>query len=169
MSPAAVRAVFSPDSDADLILLLTIYNPEDPDQVVLRIADGYTQRISSLETADDVVYGVRSRQEDFIFLPMEISLPSEDEAQAPKCSIVLNDVSRYAIPIVRTIKGPPKVLLELVLSTTPDTVETSFSGFYINSFTYNAESVSADLAMIDYEREPFPQHTFSPAYFPGMF
>jgi hypothetical protein len=169
MSPAAIKAVFSPDSDADLILLLTVYNPADPSEVVLRIADGYTGRITALETPDEVVYGVRSRGQDFIFLPMEISLPSEEEAQAPRCSLVLNDVSRYAIPIVRTITGPPKILMELVLSTSPDVVETSFAGFYINSFTYNAESVSGELAMIDYEREPFPQHSFSPAYFPGMF
>lgn len=169
MSPAAIRAVFSPDSDADLILLLTVYDPEDPSQVVLRLADGYTQRLTSLETADDVVYGVSSRGQDFMFLPMEISLPSEDEAQAPKCSLILNDVSRYAIPIVRTITAPPKILMELVLSSSPNTVEASFAGFYINNFTYNAESVSAELAMIDYEREPFPQHSFSPVYFPGMF
>jgi len=169
MSPAAIRAVFSPDSDADLILLLTVYDPQDPAQVVLRLADGYTGRITALETPDDVVYGVRSRNNDFIFLPLEISLPSEDEAQAPKCSLVLNDVSRYAIPIVRTIVGPPKITMELVLSSSPDVVEASFAGFYINSFTYNAESVTAELAMIDYEREPFPQHNFSPAYFPGMF
>lgn len=169
MSPAAIRAVFSPDSDADLILLLTVYNPDNPAQVVMRLADGYTGRLSSLETADDVVYGVHSRDQDFIFLPMEISLPSEEEAQAPKCSLVLNDVSRYAIPIVRTVTGPPKILMELVLSSSPNTVEASFAGFYINSFTYNAESVTAELAMIDYEREPFPQHSFSPAYFPGMF
>lgn len=169
MSPAAIRAVFSPDSDADLILLLTVYNPEDPSQVVLRLADGYTQRLTALETPDDVVYGVSSRGQDFMFLPMEISLPSEDEAQAPKCSLILNDVSRYAIPIVRTITAPPKILMELVLSSSPNTVEASFAGFYINNFTYNAESVSAELAMIDYEREPFPQHNFSPVYFPGMF
>lgn len=169
MSPAAIRAVFSPDSDTDLILLLTVYDPEDPSQVVLRLADGYTQRLTALETADDVVYGVSSRGQDFMFLPMEISLPSEDEAQAPKCSLILNDVSRYAIPIVRTITAPPKILMELVLSNSPNTVEASFAGFYINNFTYNAESVSAELAMIDYEREPFPQHSFSPVYFPGMF
>jgi hypothetical protein len=100
---------------------------------------------------------------------MEISLPTEEEAQAPRCSIVMKDVTKYIIPIVRTIVGPPKVKMELVLSKTPDTVEASFTGFYISSFSYNADSVTADLSMIDYEREPFPMHSFTPAYFPGMF
>ena len=167
MSPDAIRAIFSPEADSDLLFLLTIYDPTNPSTVVARICDGFTKRIS--ETADEVVYGVTSRSQDFVFLPMEISLPTEEEAQAPRCSIVLRDVTRYVIPIVRTIVGPPTVKMELVLAKTPDTVEASFSGFYISNFSYNADSVTADLSMIDYEREPFPMHSFTPAYFPGMF
>ena len=167
MSPDAIRAIFSPEADSDLLFLLTIYDPSNPNTVVARLSDGFTKRIS--ETADEVVYGVTSRSQDFIFLPMEISLPTEEEAQAPRCSIVLRDVTRYVIPIVRTIVGPPTVKMELVLSKTPDTVEASFTGFYISNFSYNADSVTADLSMIDYEREPFPMHSFTPAYFPGMF
>ena len=167
MSPDAIRAIFSPEADSDLLFLLTIYDPTNPSTVVARICDGFTKRIS--ETADEVVYGVTSRSQDFIFLPMEISLPTEEEAQAPRCSIILRDVTRYVIPIVRTIVGPPSVKMELVLSKTPDTVEASFTGFYISNFSYSADSVTADLSMIDYEREPFPMHSFTPAYFPGMF
>lgn len=167
MSAAALKAVFSPDADDDLITLLTIYDPINPNTVVARLADGYTKRIS--ETTSEVLYGVTSNNQDFTFLPMQISLPSEDEAQAPRCSIVLYDVTRQLTPIIRTITGPPRIKLELVLSKSPNVVEVSFSEFYINSFTYNAESVTADLAMTDYEREPFPQHSFTPRYFPGMF
>lgn len=167
MSPEAIRAVFSPEADADLYMLLTIYDPNNPATVIARLSDGYTQRIS--ETADDVVYGVVSRGNSYVFLPMEITLPSEEEAQAPKCSITLHDVTRYIMPLVRSLTGPPTVKLELILSKTPDIVEASFSEFYMTGVTYNAESVSADLVMIDYEREPFPSHSFTPALFPGMF
>lgn len=167
MSPEALKAVFSPDSDADLILLLTIYDPVNDTQVVARLADGFTKRLS--ETADEVFYGVTSRGQDFTFLPMEITLPTEEEAQAPRCSVVLHDVSRYIVPIVRTLTGPPKVKLELVLSKSPDIVEASFAGFYFSSFTYTANQVTGDLSMVDYEREPFPMHSFTPAYFPGLF
>jgi hypothetical protein len=167
MSPNALKAVFSPDSDDDLIILLTIYNPDDESEVIFRLADGYTKRIS--ETADEVIYGVTSNGNDYTFLPMQISLPSEDEAQAPRCSIVMYDVTRYLTPVIRTITAPPRIKLELVLSKSPDVVEVSFSDFYINNFNYNADSVTADLAMIDYEREPFPMHSFTPRYFPGMF
>lgn len=167
MSPSALRAVFSPDADDDLMILLTIYDPIDESNIIARIADGYTKRIS--ETSTDVVYGVTSNGNDFTFLPMEVTLPSEDEAQAPRCSIVMYDVTRHLTPIIRTITSPPRIKMELVLSKTPDVVEISFSDFYISNFTYNSESVTAELSMIDYEREPFPMHSFTPKYFPGMF
>jgi len=167
MSPNAIRAVFSPDADDDLITLLTIYDPANESVVLARLSDGYTKRISESDT--EVIYGVTSNEQDYTFLPMQISLPSEDEAQAPRCSVVLYDVTRYITPIIRTITGPPRIKLELILSKTPDVVEVSFSDFYINNFTYNSDSVTADLAMIDYEREPFPMHSFTPRYFPGMF
>ena len=48
MSPEAIKAVFSPDSDADLLLLLTIYDPDNSSTVVARLADGYTTRISEI-------------------------------------------------------------------------------------------------------------------------
>lgn len=167
MSAEAIRAVFSPEADSDLFFLITFYDPNNPNTVVARLCDGFTQRIS--ETADDVVYGVVSRGNNYIFLPMEITLPTEEEAQAPTCSITLHDVTRYIMPIIRSLNGPPSIKLELVLSKTPDVVEASFSEFYMTGITYNADSVSAQLSMINYDREPFPMHSFTPLLFPGMF
>ena len=167
MSPAAIRSVFSPEADADLFILLTIYDPTNPATVVARLCDGFTQRIS--ETDDDVVYGLISRGDTFTFLPMEITLPTEEEAQAPKCSLTIHDVTRYIMPIIRMLNGPPSIKLELILSKTPDTVEAAFNEFYMTSISYNAEAVSAQLMMIDYEREAFPTHSFTPKLFPGMF
>lgn len=167
MSPSALRAVFSPEADDDLMILLTIYDPINESNVLARLADGYTKRIS--ETESEVIYGITSNGNDYTFLPMEITLPSEDEAQAPRCAIILHDVTRYITPLIRTITAPPRVKMELVLSKTPDIVEISFSDFYISNFSYNSESVTAELSMIDYEREPFPMHSFTPKYFPGMF
>ncbi len=133
----------------------------------IRLCDSYTTRISENNT--DVMYGVVSRSKNYIFLPLEITLPQEDEAQAPRCSIVIRDVTRYLIPVIRELKEPPKVKLELVLSTTPNVVEVSFDGFYVTNFTYNRDQVTCELQMVNYEREPFPVHSFNPSTFPGLF
>lgn len=167
LSPEALRAVFSPDSDTDLITLVTIYSPTDDNTVLARVCDGYTQRIS--ENADEVLYGVISGGQEFIFLPLQITLPSEEEAQAPRCSLTIFDVTKYLTPTIKNLQGPPRIKLQLVLSKTPNVVEVSFDYFYISSITYNRDSVVCDLSMINLEREPFPMHSFSPTKFPGLF
>lgn len=167
LSPAALKAMFSPESSDTLIMLLTIYGENESPSTAIRIADGYTQRIS--ETARDITYGVISRTNAYTFIPLSITLPSEDEAASPRCTIAINDVTKILIPIIRTITSPPKVLIELVLASSPNIVEASFPGFYITNFTYNADSVQAELGMINFASEPFPAYTFTPAYFPGLF
>lgn len=170
LSPEAIRAMFSSESDQTLIMLLTIYDPADESQVVFRFADNYTQRISSLTTEAEVVYGVPSRAQDYVFLPMDVSLPSEQDTGVGACNLTLQYVTREAIELIRTeLNKPTKVQLELVLSGSPDTVEAVFPGFYITSATYNADSIKFDLTMINYAREPFPCYNFTPSYFPGLF
>lgn len=169
MSPEAIKAVFSSETDSDLILLFTVFDPDNPNQVIARFCDGYTQRLETLTTDEQVVYGIVSRGNNFIFLPIQITLPGEDEANTQQASITIYDVTQYVVPIMRTLTGPPKVLMEMVLSKSPDTVEISFNNFYISNFKYNAESVSINLSMIDYSVEPFPQYSFTPNIFPGLF
>lgn len=168
LSPGALAAFFQPESASSLAMLLTIRDYTS-DVVIARLTDSYTKRIT--ETTTDVIYGIKGGVDnaDFIFLPMEISLPSEDDNTAPKTSIVMHDVTRYITPIIRALTNPPKVTIELVLTTTPTVVEASFSGFYIINITYNADTVNAELVMTDYSVEPFPAHTFTPKYFPGLF
>lgn len=173
LSSQAVQAMFAQETNSELILLVTVYDPQDPSQVILRLADGYTGRLTDLTTDEQVVYGVVSRGEEYLFFPMSINLPDEAENSAPRCSITMYDVTRYLMPYIRTIEGRPGVKLELVLanpdSIQADTVEVTFSNLFITNFTYNVDRITADLSMINYEVEPFPQYSFTPVHFPGLF
>ena len=169
LSPAALQAMFAQETDQELALLVTVYSPTNPTEPILRLSDSYTQRIPGLTTNDEVVYGIPSRGYNYIFLPMRIILPDEAESSASRCSITMFDVTRYVMPIARTINGKPKVTLEVILTSTPDTVEASFSNLYITNFNYSVDQVTADLSMINYEVEPFPQYSFTPVHFPGLF
>lgn len=171
LSAAAIRAMFSSETEQAVVMLLTIYGL-DGTTVVTRLADNFNKRIS--ETDAEIVYGVRSRSNDYVFLPMEISLPSESEDGSSNCSIRFNFVTPEAIQIIREqLTGPVKILLELVLSDGTsadlDNVEATFSGFYITSASYNAQSITLNLGMINYNTEPFPAYNFTPKNFPGLF
>lgn len=168
MSPAAIKAVFAPESDEYLICLVTLFDYDDSGNII-RLSDGFTSRLNALTTDDVVVYGVTSRSNDYIFLPINITLPSEEEGTS-RCTITLNDVTSYVMPMIQSqIKRPPQLLLELVLNSSPDTVEASFPGFNVTSITYSAETVQLEVSMINYQVEPFPCFSFTPRYFPGLF
>jgi len=169
LSQSAVRAMLASETPEALILLITITNPADL-TAPIRLADGYTNRINSLTTDNEIVYGVTSNSKNYIFLPMQLSLPGEQEAGAAQCSLILNFVTKEAIELIRThLTSPVSVQIDLVLASSPDRIEASFSGFKISSVTYNADQITFDLNMVSLSREPFPCFTFTPANFPGLF
>lgn len=169
LSQSAIRAMFASETSEALILLITITDPTDLANPI-RLADSYTGRISSLTTDDEVVYGVTSNSKDYVFLPLQINLPGEQDAGAGQCSLTLSYVTKEAIQLIREkLTSPVSVQIDLVLADSPDRVETSFSGFKVTNVTYNAEQITLDLNMVSLSREPFPSFTFTPANFPGLF
>ena len=170
LSAAAVRAMFSSETSETLIMLLTIYDPETSTTPVFRFADSYTGRLTSQTTDAEIVYGVPSREQEYVFLPMSLNLPAEQDTGVGTCSLTLQYVTREAIELIRTeLTKPVRVGIELVLSGTPNTVEANFPGFYVTSATYNADAITFDLTMVNLSREPFPCYNFIPSYFPGLF
>jgi len=182
ISAAALRSFFSVESDDSLIALFTFEPQESPAQSPIYIADNYTKRLTNnnpdLYGVDNtLVYGVTYKGQDYMFLPVQITLPNDDNSSAPKATLTIFDVTYLLTETIRSITGPVKVTIELVLRSLLDnnttnmavTPEVTFTGFYITNFTYNAQQVTADLQMIDYATEPFPAYRFIPAYFPGIF
>jgi hypothetical protein len=170
LSPAAIRAMFSSETEQAIVTLVTIYDLAGAP--LLRLADNFNKRIS--ETDADIIYGVTYLNNNYMFLPMEISLPSETQDGNSNCSINFNFVTPEAIQIIREqLTGPVKVLLEIALTDGTNAnlsgIEATFSGFYITSATYNAESITLNLGMINYNTEPFPAYNFTPRNFPGLF
>lgn len=58
LSQAAIRAMYSSETEQAVILLLTVYDPEDNTTEVLHLADNFTQRLNQYTTDTDVIYGV---------------------------------------------------------------------------------------------------------------
>lgn len=165
LSANALRAMFSPDADETLIVLLTFEGPGIATPI--RLADNYLQRLS--ETDDEVTYGLISNGQEYVFLPFNISLPTEEQSAETRCSITMHDVTQYLTPIIRTITSAPTVTVTLVLSSTPNVVEATFPGFLMGSISYNKDTVTATLSIESLAVEPFPAHTFTPSHFPGLF
>ena len=171
LSPQAIRAMYGSETSQDLIALVTIYDPNTPSTVLFRIADSFTGRLTDLTTDQEIIYGVTSNSHEYAFMPFQITLPTEQDTGMGQCSIVVNYALPEAIQVIRDglFNKPAKVLIQYVLSGTPDVVEVSFIDFYITSVTYNAQQITLNLDMISLVREPFPCYNFTPGYFPGLF
>jgi len=169
LSANAIRAMYGSETDQGLITLITIYDPIT-NVVAYRLADSYTGRLASVTTDQEIIYGVTSRSNEYSFLPMQITLPSENDTGLGQCNIVLNYAMPEVIVLIRSkLFKPTKVLIELVLSGSPNTVEVSFTDFSITSVGYNAQQITLNLEMVSLIREPFPCYNFTPGYFPGLF
>jgi hypothetical protein len=186
LSAAAIRAMFSSETDAQVITLITIKDPTGGNDDV-RLADSFTGRLTGttlgwstqeLETLEgytddaEVIYGVTFAGNEYWFVPMQINLPEEQDTGVGNISITINYVTQEAIALIRKyLTKPTEVNISIVLSSnlTGPNPEAQFSRFYIVGATYSAESIELQLEMINFTREPFPSFTFSPLYFPGLF
>jgi hypothetical protein len=165
-SAAAIAQFFSPDADDPLILLMIITSGA----TTVRFANGYTQRLTALELDESMtVYGVVSNGENYIFLPMEITLPSDEEGAAPRAQLTLHDVTQEAMPLVRSVSSAPEVTLQAVLASAPDSVEMSVGGLTLTGIHYTRDAITGTLSADNLALEPFPADTFVPSCFPGLF
>ena len=190
LSAAAIKAMFSSETEEQLIMLLTIHDPDPTgSEYPIRLTDSFTGRLTGsttgwvtqeLETKEgyttdsEVIYGVtrtvNSQVQEFVFIPMQINLPPEQETGVGTLSITINYVTPQAIALIRKyLTEPVRVTIELVLGSSPEYTEALFDNFWITSATYSAQSISLQLDMVSFSREPFPSFTFSPLYFPGLF
>lgn len=159
--------MFSPEADDDMAILLTFTGTGIATPI--RITNTPKERLTALTTNDEVVYGITSRGNDYIYIPFQLTLPDEQVSSAPRCQLSAQDVTRYLTPVLRSITSPPSVLIELVMTASPGNVEISFSGFQMGAVNYSANVVTAELMVQSLAAEPFPAHTFTPSYFPGLF
>lgn len=156
--------LFNADSGEYLIFLLTITHPslEEP----IRLTSDATER---LETDPDLIYGTNSRGETYYFIGMQIVLPSEQEKSPPNSKLVISNVDRSIIPLIRSITSPAEVLIEAVRTSDPETVEFTIPKMEITHATYDADQISFDLTIDALAAEPYPADSFTPGNFGGLF
>lgn len=118
---------------------------------------------------EDILYGVISRSEKYLYIPMQITLPDESDGKAPRATITFHNITGHLTPLIRTISSPIPIKIEIILASNPDEVEVSFAELYIMAVSYNKDQVVGEISTMAVDREPFPQHNFTPLYFPGLF
>lgn len=157
------KAIFSEQTGDVAIILLTISHPllVTPE----RVSSDPTKRIS----IDPLIYGTRSRGNDYLFLPISGILPDDKEDSPPQARLVIENISRDLIGLLRSTTIPATVDMEIVLASAPDFVEIVLPELDLISADYDMQSVTLGLSINALQNEPFPGDAITPSNFPGLF
>jgi len=149
------QALQAQETGEAFLMLLTIEHPSLPMPI----------RVSS----DKV--DTSSRGEAFLAFAFDITLPSDTEDGPPRAQLTIDNVNRQIVAAVRSLAPdpPPTLLVEMVRGAAPDTVERAYPRLDMQSVSYDALRVTAQLGIDSLLREPFPAGRFDRVGFPGLF
>lgn len=133
--------------------------------VLLTIENSGGMPIRMTDNTEDVV----SRGTTFIAYPFALELPSDEAGNISQARLSIDNVARALVDEVRTLAEPLVLTIEVVASSTPDTVEYSAADYTLKNVTYDALTISGTLTQENYLSEPYPKDIMSAATFPGQF
>ena len=112
---------------------------------------------------------VVSNGETYIAYPFKVGLPKDKDRTAPSASLTISNVTRELSQLIRQISTPPAIDISIIRIDDLDAVEVSYPTFYLRNVKYDVLTISGELSVDDMMREPYPQRTFTPSEYPGMF
>lgn len=100
----------------------------------------------------------------------QINLPDQRDDQLPQVTLTVDNTDLQVNNAIRTLQGPPTVTMDVVMASSPDTVE-------IGPFNYNLTSATADAntiqGVLGFEDDVFsqqvPAQLYTPTNSPGLF
>lgn len=107
---------------------------------------------------------------DYIPCPMKLVLPDQVDDQVPQVTIVIDNVDREVLRQIRLVDGVPQVRMEVILASSPDTVEAGPFDFALMSATYDVLAINGVLGyQDDVLNQQVPAQTYTPVNSPGLF
>jgi hypothetical protein len=153
LSLPALQAIFTQDTGEVFLMCLTIDGP------------GLAAPIRLVDDQQDLVRTAGT----FQAFPFQIAMPQESEDQLPQVQLVVDNVDRQIVQAIRALTSPPTVTLEVVLASSPNTLEAGPFAMTLRHSDYDATAVSGTLGYEDMLNEPFPKDSFTPTNSPGLF
>jgi hypothetical protein len=111
---------------------------------------------------------VVSRGNTFLACGFEIILPTDDGEAMPTVKLTLPNADREIIEWIRGFPTAPNLMMEIVLSNDPDTVERSIDWMRLVNVNYDALQITGTLAVENVLSAGFPGERYSPVRFPAL-
>ncbi len=153
LSTTAQAAVNAQQTEEVFLILLTIDHAD------------LSQPIRVVSNNENIVSGGNT----FVAYPFELTPPGDDLDQVPTAKLKIDNVDRQIVDAVRVLSSPATVTMQVVLASSPDTVELEFSNMVLRQVEYDALVVEGTMEYEDVFHSAFPAHTFTPQSNPGLF
>jgi len=152
-SNAFKLAVLSPNTSEVLLWLLTLEHPST--STIYRF-------VNNLDA-------ITSRGNNYIAFPFKFILADDDGNTLPQINIVIDNVNRDLMDILRSYADGLTIKAEIILASQPNTVEYTIEDLVVKSVQYNAQEVTMTAQVEDLMNQRFPANDYLPRSFAGMF
>lgn len=153
VSPAALQAMLSRET-AEVFL------------VTMRIMHSSFSTIRIVNNTEAIVKSDGTYQP----FPFSIILPNDTDDQVPQMQVQFDNIDEMITDAVRTVTGRPTCSFEVVLASSPNTVEAGPYNFSIMSAQYDAKIVTCTLGFEeDILNQAVPCGIYNPGNSPGLY
>lgn len=154
VSAPALRALFAQETGEVFLMCLTLTH-------------------SSFAQPIRVVYNnIAVTRSAGVFQPalFDINMPEESQDRIPQIQLTIENIDRAMSDAIRTITGRVNLMMEIVLASSPNTVEAGPFNFQLLSCNYDADKLSGTLGLDDdVLNTTFPSLMYTPNNSPGLF
>lgn len=111
-----------------------------------------------------------SNGETYMAFPFDLTIPDDTADEIARVQLTIDNVDRRIVEAVRQIDTPAIFTLSVIRAAEPNVAVAGPYRCTLRNVGYTALSVTGDLHPFeDIQAEIFPQHSFDPANFPGLF
>lgn len=152
LSPEVLAQLYGQESNDPFLTLLTLSHADFDD---IRLVNN---------TADVISNGLT-----YTAFPFKMTLPKDDGETNREVTIELDNTGLDLITAIRSVTDPIDVGIQLVLSSSPDSVQMSFQELKTSSISYDKNRVQARLFMDSFLNSELTSERYTPSIFPGLF
>jgi hypothetical protein len=162
---AVFRAAVNKAQTGEVPVVLITLDHDDLDAPI-RVS---TDNADTFVVGERTVRGTISNGNNFPFCPVRVSLPDDSEETISEATLEIDNVDRDVMIAVRTAQSPPTITIQVVLASTPDTIEAQWLNFKLASVEADALVITGKLSLGNFLGEPYPGGSMLPSNFLGLF
>ena len=167
LSPRTKAALMQQQTEDSDIVLITITHPSWTQPVYL--STHATAILRTDAATGTPIWGTVSRGREYIYVPIQATMPTSTDEQPPEAHLIVSNVSRILSPYLKLVdKTPPRITLEVVNPSAPDVVDVTYPELDLMNVSWDANTVDAQLMHNIASNEPLPWLRFNLANFPNM-